>query len=91
MKTVELFRIRNIRTGEIVRDQMSQAGVDQDIRILEDLGIAHEVSVESEGHFTYREVTTEYNSMSQADIDNGGDNDPYEVTHRIYKPVNTNQ
>jgi hypothetical protein len=84
MKTVELFSIRNLVTDEIVRNQLSQAGVDQDLRTLEALGIASDFSVESEGHFTYREVTTQYNSMSQADIDNGGDNDPYELTQRIY-------
>jgi len=90
MKTVELFRIRNLATGEIVRNQLSQAGVDQDLLTLEALGVdtSSDFSVESEGHFTYREVTTKYNSMSQDDIDNGGDNDPYELTHRIYTPVN---
>ena len=88
MKTVELFSIRNLVTDEIVRNQLSQAGVDQNLQTLEALGIADEFSVESEGHFTYREVTTQYNSMSQAGIDNGGDNDPYELTQRIYTPVN---
>ena len=88
MKTVELFSIRNLVTGKIVRNQLSQAGVDQDLRTLEALGIASDFSVEGEGHFTYCEVTTQHNSMSQADIDNGGDNDPYELTQRIYTPVN---
>lgn len=90
MKTVELFSIRNLVTDEIVRNQMTKEGVDETLRVLEGYGVDTFVdfAVESEGHFTYREVTTKYNSMSQDDIDNGGDNDPYELTHRIYTPVN---
>lgn len=90
MKTVELFSIRNLVTDEIVRNQMTKQGVDEVFRVLEGYGydISSTLSVESEGHFTYREVTTKYNSMSQDDIDNGGDNDPFELTHRIYTPVN---
>lgn len=88
MNQIELFSIRNLVTDEIVRNQLSQAGVDQNLRTLEALGVADKFSVESEGHFTYREVTTQYNSMSQTDIDLGGDNDPYELTHRIYKSIN---
>ena len=90
MKTVELFSIRNLVTDEIVRNQMSKAAVDETLRVLERYGVDTFVdfAVESEGHFTYREVTRTYNSMSQADIDDGGDNEPYELTHRIYTPVN---
>ena len=89
MKTVELFSIRHIESGTEVRNRLSREGVNQEIRTIHGLGLDDSLfAIESEGHFTYREVTTQYNSMSQADIDNGGDNDPYELTQRIYTPVN---
>jgi hypothetical protein len=89
MNQIELFSIRHIESDTEVRNRLSREGVNQEIRTIQNLGLdASLFSVESEGHFTYREVTTQYNSMSQADIDLGGDNDPYELTHRIYKPIN---
>jgi len=88
--TVELFRLRTISTDTVCRSRLSREGIDQELRMIKNLGLDPETdfAVESEGLFTYREVTTIHNSMSQSDIDNGGDNDPYELTHRIYTPVN---
>ena len=83
MKTVELYRILN--SGKVVRNRYTLESVNRDLAMLQGLGIdVSRFTVESEGLFTYRDIKTAYNSMSQADIDAGGDNEPYELTHRVY-------
>lgn len=86
MKTIELFSI--INNGKVVRNRYTRQSVDSDLAMLENFGLdTSTFTVESEGLFTYRDIKVTYNSMSQADIDAGGDNDPYELTHRVYTPV----
>ena len=86
MKTIELFRI--INNGKIVRNRYTRESVHRDLAMLENLGLdTSSFTVESEGLFTWHEVTETRNSMSQADIDAGGDNDPYELTHRVHTPI----
>jgi hypothetical protein len=83
MKTVELYRM--INNGKVVRDRYTLESVNRDLAMLEKLGIdVSRFTIESEGLFTYRDIKTAYNSMSQADIDAGGDNEPFELTHRVY-------
>ena len=86
MKKVELLRILN--NGKVVRDRYTRESVHRDLAMLENLGLdTSSFTVESEGFFIWSDVKSTYNSMSQADIDAGGDNDPYELTHRVYTPI----
>lgn len=86
MKKVELFRILN--NGKVVRDRYTRESVHRDLAMLENFGLdTSSFTVESEGFFDWSDVKSTYNSMSQADIDAGGDNDPYELTHRVYTPI----
>lgn len=86
MKKIELFRILN--NGKVVRNRYTRKSVERDLAMLENLGLdTSSFTVESEGFFTWRDVKSTYNSMSQADIDAGGDNEPYELTHRVYTPI----
>ena len=86
MKKIELFRILN--NGKVVRNRYTRKSVERDLAMLENLGLdTSSFTVESEGFFTWRDVKSTNNSMSQADIDAGGDNEPYELTHRVYTPI----
>tara|TARA_R110000772_G_scaffold93212_4_gene190477 strand:- start:175 stop:345 length:171 start_codon:yes stop_codon:yes gene_type:complete len=48
------------------------------------------LSVESAGLFTAKRVSYTVNSMSQSDIDAGGDNDPFDLYETVYTPLATN-
>ena len=86
MKKIELFRI--INNGKVIRNRYTRESVKRDLSMIKKLGLdTSTFTVESEGQFTYTDITTEYNSMSQACIDAGGDNEPFELTHRVYKPL----
>ena len=86
MENIELFRI--INNGKVVRSRYTHESVKRDLAMLGKLGLdTSSFTVESEGKFTYTDITTEYNSMSQSCIDEGGDNEPFKLTHRIYKPL----
>ena len=88
-KTITLFQIRNIESGELVREQLTQAGVTEVRRSLRAMGVNFDefLSVEPVGRFTAKRVAHKVNSMSQSDIDTGGDNDPSNLYETVYTPT----
>ena len=90
MKTVELFSMINKTSGKKVRERMTREGVDGQINMLSRF-LGEDASdhfiVQSEGFFTARRVAYQCNSMSQADIDAGGDSDPYTIYGTEYTTV----
>jgi len=95
MKTIELFQMIHdngewadgVKNGDIHRDNITAAEVESLKAQLTHLGVADRFRFESKGLFTAREVTYNCNSMSQSDIDNGGDNDPFEMVSVTYTPA----
>jgi len=88
MKTVELFRIVNKSNNKECRGRLTAKGLAYEKRFIEGMGISLDgFSFESEGMFTAKTISYMVNSMSQHDIDCGGDNDPFEQTQTIYTAV----
>ena len=89
-KAITLFKIRNIESGNLVREQLTQAGVTEVRQSLRVMGVNFDefLSVEPVGRFTAKRVAHTVNSMSQFDIDAGGDNDPFDLYETVYTPLN---
>jgi len=92
MKTIELFKMIHdngdwadgVKNGDINRDNINADEVESLKAQLTHLGVADRFRFESKGLFTAREVSYTVDSMSRADINNGGDNDPFEMVSVIY-------
>ena len=91
-KAITLFQIRNINTGNLVRERLTKNGVVEVRRCLEGMSVDFDdfLAVECAGLFTAKRVAYTINSMSQADIDAGGDNDPCDLYETVYTPLATN-
>ena len=88
MKKIELFRIVNKSNGKECRSRLNVDGLAHELRVIEGIGLSLDLfEVESEGIFTAKTISYEANSMSQHDIDCGGDNDPFTQTQTIYTAI----
>ena len=93
--TVELFAMihdngtwaNGVNNGDVHADHLTEDSVKQRKRMLEGFGLGDRFRFDSMGLFTAKTIAYTVNSMSQADIDAGGDNDPFEQVQTIYTPV----
>ena len=86
MKTVELFKVTN--NGKEILSKASQSEVDQTLKILNHYGLPKDnLKIESLGMFKASTKTYFQDSMSQAAIAAGGENDPFEVFVTHYEKI----
>lgn len=98
MKTIELYKIihdngewaNGVQNGDTLQDNITAETVESMKSQFRYLGIMDRFRVESKGLFKVRKVTYHCNSMSQSAIDDGGDNDPFEIVESVYTPLLTN-
>ena len=91
MKTTELYSMIHdngkwadgVQNGDIHLEKLTLDAVNQQKAMLAYLGLSNRFRFESMGFFTSKEVRRMVNSMSQADIDEGGDNDPFEQVYTV--------
>ena len=76
-----------VKNGDVHADYLTAEAVEQQKGMLEGLYIGDRFRFESMGLFTAKKVSYIVNSMSQADIDAGGDNDPFEQVQTIYTSI----
>ena len=92
MKTTELFSMIHgngewadgINNGDIHMEKLTLDAVNQQKAMLEGLGLSGRFRFESMGLFMRKEVRRMVNSISQADIDAGADNDPFEQVYTVW-------
>lgn len=77
-------------SGKKVRERMTRKGAYGLMKMISHLlgeDANEHFIVQSEGFFIARRVAYDCNSMSKADIDAGGDNDPYTIYGTEYTPA----
>jgi hypothetical protein len=95
MKTIELYSMihdngewaNGVKNGDVHCDYLSAARVESKKRDLESLGMSDRFRFESMGFFTAHTVPCVVNSMTQSDIDAGGDCESFETFKTIYSPA----
>ena len=95
MKATELFSMihdngewaNGVNNGDIHLEKLTLDAVNQQKAMLDSVGLSNRFRFESMGFFTSTEVRRMVNSMSQADIDAGGDNDPFEQVHTVWDKI----
>lgn len=93
--TVELFSMihdngewaNGVKNGDVHAEHLTASAVAQRKRMLDGLFIGDRFRFESMGLFSSKRIRYTVNSMSQAEIDAGGDNDPFEQVETIYTPM----
>jgi len=92
MKTTELYSMihengewaEGVQNGDIHLENLTLDAVNQQKAMLEGLGLSERFRFESMGFFGRKEVRQMVNSISQADIDAGADNDPFEQVYTVW-------
>jgi len=92
METTELFSMihdngewaNGVNNGDTHLEKLTLDAVNQQKAMLKGLGLADRFRFESMGIFGRKEVRRMVNSISQADIDAGADNEPFEQVYTIW-------